>query len=125
MTDPDLGAACRRFFDAIVAHDRETILDCLADGAVISQNGAADSPLRNVAHPKVLQSMTDTLGPHRYEDVRQVVGVGAVAEQHRVRSVTPSGQVVDLDVCAVLRFDADGRITRFDEYVDPAKGPPT
>ena len=34
-------------------------------------------------------------------------------------STTPDGRDIDLAACVVLRVNADGLITRLDEYVDP------
>ena len=41
-----------------------------------------------------------------------------VVDQHVVTLTRPDGKSVSTDVCVVLRFDGDGRITRLDEYVD-------
>lgn len=54
-----------------------------------------------------------------YSDVRRSVGDDFVVEQHLVTLTRPDGVSATSDVCVVLRFDADGRVVRLDEYADP------
>ena len=54
----------------------------------------------------------------KYTDVRRVIGNDAVAEQHVVTLIKPDGTSASSEVCLVARFDADGLVTRLDEYVD-------
>jgi len=54
----------------------------------------------------------------KYTDVRRVIGDDAVAEQHVVTLIKPDGTSASSEVCLVARFDADGLVTRLDEYVD-------
>jgi ketosteroid isomerase-like protein len=55
-----------------------------------------------------------------YSDVRRSVGDGFVVEQHVVTLTRPDGKSASTDVCVVLRFDDDGKITRLHQYVDSA-----
>ena len=114
----DLAGICRSFFDAIERQDLDAVRGLIARGAVLCRNGGAEVPLKVLAHPDVVRDMERLLGRHTYDDVRLVVGDGVVVEQHRIRSTTPGGVLIDTDVCVVLRIDADGRITRLDEYSD-------
>lgn len=117
-TTTDLAAICRQFFDALQAHDTDTVRSLMAEDGIFTQNGGPDMPLTQWADPHVLESVAKVLGRHRYEEVRQVVGGDAVVEQHRVRSTLPSGDLFDREVCVVVRFGPDGRIIRLDEYAD-------
>ena len=66
-----------------------------------------------------LPVMLESIGRHRYTDVRRIVGVDGFVEQHRVVFARPDGTELDLgDVCVVVRLDADGLVTRLDEYLD-------
>lgn len=115
-----LSETCRQFFDAVEASDPQKLALLIAPNAIRSQNGSAAVPLSPVADPRVRQAIAAKLGPVRYEDVRQVVGIDVVVEQHRVRSTRRDGSVIDADVCVVMRFDGQGRVVRLDEYFDPA-----
>ena len=55
-----------------------------------------------------------------YSDIRRTVADRVVTEQHLVTLSRPDGVKVSCDVCVVVRFDADGLITRVDEYLDTA-----
>ena len=122
MTHPDLAAAARRFFDAVVAHDVSTLRSLIADGAVLRLNGGPARPLALMSDPEVLAANARTRGQHRYDDIRQIVGHRAVVEQHRVGPA--DGSRPGREVCAVLRFDDDGRITQLDEHFDTAPASP-
>jgi len=65
-----------------------------------------------------MRGLVESLADFRYENPRRVVGQDAVVEQHDVRMTRRDGIEVVLDICIVLRFDADGLITRIDEYLD-------
>lgn len=106
-----------RLFDSFVAHDLESVAEMMRPDAVVVQNGNSMGVAEAMA---MIESLTGVLGDHRYEDVRRVVGAGAIVEEHRVRSTTPSGHEVDLMACVVVRVDDEGRIVSLDEYVDTA-----
>lgn len=112
----ELHRVADRLFGAIVDHDLDEVEACFAPDAVIRQNGRVSTvaDLRGA-----LAAIRGRLGPHRYDDVRRVVGDGAVVEEHRVRAATPTGDEVDLAACVVLRVDGEGRVTSLDEYVAP------
>ena len=65
-----------------------------------------------------MRGLVESLADFCYENPRRVVGQDAVVEQHDVRMTRRDGIEVVLDICIVLRFDADGLITRIDEYLD-------
>ena len=56
-----------------------------------------------------------------YENLRWIVSLDAVVEQHDVRMTLADGASVVLDVCILLRFGPDGKILRIDEYLDSAQ----
>lgn len=65
-----------------------------------------------------MQGLVESLADFRYENPRCIVGQGAVVEQHDVRMTRLDGVEVLLDICIVLRFNADGLVIRIDEYLD-------
>lgn len=67
-----------------------------------------------------MQAMVESLEHFAYENPRRVVGQDAVVEEHVVCMTPKSGKPIRLDVCIILRFDAEGRIIRIDEYFDSA-----
>jgi ketosteroid isomerase-like protein len=106
-----------RLFDAFVAHDLDAVEAMMAPDAVLVQNGKRST----FAESRVwLETITQVLGDHRYEEVRRIAGDGAIVEEHQVRSTTPGGQAIDLAACVVIRVDDAGRIVSLDEYVDTA-----
>ncbi len=112
-----LEAVAGRLFDAFVAHDLDTAGSLFAPDALIVQNGVQMTWA--VARP-MIAGFRDVLGDHHYTEVRRVTGDQVVVEEHHVVSTTPDGRDVDLPACVVIRVDADGLITRVDEYVDTA-----
>ena len=111
-----LEAIAARLFDAFVADDLDTVGEMLAPGAVLSQNG---NPASWAEARPMIEGLRGVLGDHHYTHIRRVTGDHTVVEEHHVISTTPDGRDIDLAACVVLRVNADGLITRLDEYVDP------
>jgi ketosteroid isomerase-like protein len=44
---------------------------------------------------------------------------GGFVQQHILHATGTDGAVIELRVCIVIKVDADGLITRIDEYFDP------
>lgn len=53
-----------------------------------------------------------------YSDIRRTVADSVVTEQRVVTLTRSDGFAASSDVCAVIRFDDNGLITRIDEYFD-------
>jgi ketosteroid isomerase-like protein len=115
----NLEQALDEFFAAAEIGDFERAGAVVTDDAVLWQN--ADGIERRFAEalPR-LGRMYAKLGPWRYGDVRRVVGDDAICEQHTVTFSRLGGPDVTADVCVVIRFGEDGRITRLEEYLDSA-----
>jgi ketosteroid isomerase-like protein len=111
----DLDQLAERLFNAFVAHDLALVETMCVPDAMVTQNGDALNLPEALAK---IAAMRSFLGDHQYIDVRRVVGVNAVVEEHRVISTTSTGQAVDLSACVVIRVNDDGLITALDEYVD-------
>ena len=54
----------------------------------------------------------------RYENPRRLFGDDHAVEMHDAVFTRPDGREVRIDLCVVVRFDADGCIVRSDEYLD-------
>lgn len=67
-----------------------------------------------------VQGLTNEGVAVEYSEVRRSVGDDFVVEQHLVTLTRPDGLTATSDVCVVLRFGADGRVVRLDEYADPS-----
>ena len=112
-----------RFFKAIEAGDVETVRALYHPDVVIWHNydGIArrdrgDSREDNL---KVLAGLPKRISGARYDVwYREVTETGFV-QQHVLRGTMPNGKPFELPACIVCRVE-DGRITRLDEYVDPA-----
>ncbi len=118
-TPGGLEEAVDEFFAASEAGDWKRAGKVIAEHAVLWQNAdGVERPFID-ALPR-LSRMYAALGPWTYSDVRRVVGPDAVCEQHTVTFSHPGAPDVTADVCVVLRFGEDGRITRLEEYLDSA-----
>ena len=116
---PDLEALTAAFFAAIVRSDWEDVESRLHPEARAYQNvvGVEASARDTFAQ---MRGLVRSMAGIAYENPRRVVGPDAVVEQHDVRMTRKDGVDVVIDVCILLRFDADGKIVRLDEYLDSA-----
>ena len=122
MTETALQLA-QRFFDAIEAGDVDTVMEIYHPDVVIWHNydgldrrETGDSREDNL---KVLAGLPDRIRGARYDVwYREATSTGFV-QQHVLRGIMPNGEPIELPACIVCRVEA-GRITRLDEYFDPA-----
>jgi ketosteroid isomerase-like protein len=108
-----------RFLRAIERADVDAVLAMYAPDATIWHNfDQVDmSPQDNA---RQLTWFTRRLSGMRYDDVRRVQFDGGVIQQHVLRGTAPNGDRVE--VHAMLRIEVVGdRITRIEEYLDPAQ----
>ena len=112
-----------RFFKAIEAGDVDTVRDLYDPDVVIWHNydgldkrETGDSREDNL---KVLAGLSKRIAG-AYYDVwyRETTATGFV-QQHVLRGTMPNGQPIELPACIICRVE-EGRITRLDEYFDPA-----
>jgi len=55
----------------------------------------------------------------RYDILDRQVFDGGFVQQHILSATGTDGVMIELRVCIVVKVDADGMITRIDEYFDP------
>ncbi|MEW6270423.1 MAG: nuclear transport factor 2 family protein [Thermodesulfobacteriota bacterium] len=108
----------RRFFDAVVRGDLDTVRSCYAPHAVI---WTATSPTERTAEENlaVLRWVKENIRGFRYEDVRCQATATGFVEQHTTCGTAPTGKEFRFAACIVVRVD-DGRIARLEEYFDTA-----
>ena len=112
----DLSDLTDQFFEAAAGGDVDGMLSLCAPDCRFKQN------IGDEGGTDVLRALVEGLAALgvtvSYSDVRRIVADGAVTEQHLVTLTRADGEAITADVCVVLRFDDDGRITRLDEYLD-------
>lgn len=119
----DVLALAARFFTAIEQGDIETVRAIFAADAVIWHNydgldaqASGDSVEDTL---KVLAGIPNRIsGAHYDVSQREATQTGFV-QQHVLKGTMPNGEPIELIACIVCRVE-DGRITRLDEYFDPA-----
>ena len=119
MTDAEMRAFAKRFFDCIETGDVDGLVACYAPGAEIWHNtdGLIQGPADNRA---TLQGLVRYFAERTYDDRRLDVFPGGFVQQHLLRATrVRDGAKVALAACIVCRVK-DGRITRLDEYFDSA-----
>ena len=120
MTDDDIRALAKRFFDSVEEGDIDGLVACYAPDAEIWHN--TDEAIQ---HPednrKTLAGMVTRIEDRLYDDRRVAVFPGGFVQQHVLRGTRKhDGVRVHLPACIVCAVE-DGRITRLDEYFDSAR----
>jgi len=121
MTHDEILALADRLFTAIEAGDLDTIAACWADDVVVWTNFGGERD-RDTSL-KVLRWLVGRMPDLRYEVTRREVIEGGFLQQHVLRGTAPDGAAVEMPACIVATTAATSagpRITRIDEYLDPA-----
>ncbi|MDO8837597.1 MAG: nuclear transport factor 2 family protein [Parvibaculum sp.] len=108
-----------RFFHAIEAGDAEAIARIYAPDACIWHNFSQREQTVE-ENLKVLRWMAHKLPDRRYEVLRRVAIPGGFMQQHVVRGMLADGADFAMPACVICLVE-DGRITRLEEYLDPAQ----
>lgn len=119
MSETDIRALAKRFFDAVEAGDIDTLVACYAPDAKIWHNTdqAEQTPEDN---RKTLAGMVTRISDRLYDNRRVDVFAGGFVQQHILRGTRiHDGVRLQLPACIVCLVK-DGRITRLDEYFDSA-----
>ncbi|MGQ3018406.1 nuclear transport factor 2 family protein [Phenylobacterium sp.] len=115
-------ALAERFISALEAGDVEAVRGIYAPDAKLWHNNdeieqTVDQNLR------VLAWLIRALPERRYRIVRREILADGFMQQHVLEGVLADGQPFAMPACVVVQAK-DGRITRLDEYLDPAAGAP-
>lgn len=105
------------FFAAIVAGDLEAVGRCYADDVAVWHN-VTRRELDKAASLDLLRFWHASVADIAYEVLERRTHDGGAAQRHIVRG-TAKGQPLEANV-GIFFAVVDGRITRIDEYLDPA-----
>ena len=119
MSNPEMAALAKRFFDCVETGDVDGLVACYAPDAVIWHNtdGVEQTPAENA---RTLRGFVARIAERVYDERRVAVFEGGFVHQHLLRGVRLDGVRVSLPCCIVCQV-RDGRITRLDEYFDSAQ----
>ncbi|RAN34091.1 nuclear transport factor 2 family protein [Hyphomonas pacifica] len=119
MTDTEMRALAKRFFDSVEAGDIDGLVACYAPDAKIWHNTdqQEQTPEDN---RKTLAAMVTRISDRLYDDRRIDVFPGGFVQQHVLRGTRMhDGERLSLPACVICQVK-DGKITRLDEYFDSA-----
>lgn len=120
MTPDALEKLTQDFFAAINRRDWADALERVhPDGRARQNISGEDVDARTLLNS--MRGLVESLKSFGYENPRRILGEQAVVEQHDVRMTREDGREIVLDICILLHFDGDGKITRIDEYLDSAQ----
>lgn len=119
MTDSEMRAFAKGFFDAIEQGDIAAMRACFTPDAEIWHN-TDELIVTPDDTAKVLSGMVARISERRYADRRLDVFPGGFVQQHVLEGKrVHDGGTVRLP-CAIICRVENGRITRLDEYFDSA-----
>lgn len=108
-----------RLFDAIERGDYASVESMWADDVKVWHSGDAEDNDR-VRACKVIRWFIGATTQRSYQILDRQVFDGGFVQQHVLRADGSNGASITLRVCIVIKVNADGLITRIDEYFDPA-----
>lgn len=119
MTPEEIDQLADRLFAAIMAGDVDTVRGIYADDVEVWHNFDMAIQTRE-QNLRVLGWMSKTARDLRYTEIDRVIVADGFVQQHVLKAIAPDG--TELTIPAMLRIRcADGKITRLDEYLDPAQ----
>jgi ketosteroid isomerase-like protein len=116
-TDVRLDVA-NRLFGAIERGEYETVDGMWADDVTVWHTGDSQDNDRARAL-KVIRWFMNVTTSRSYEILDRQYFDGGFVQQHILRASRDDASI-EMRVCIVIKVDAKGRITRIDEYFDPA-----
>ena len=108
-----------RLFDNITRGDYAAVENMWAEDVLVWHTGDPKDNQR-VRALKVIRWFMDVTSTRSYEILDRQFFDGGFVQQHVLRAQRPDGVSIDMRVCIVIKVNADGLITRIDEYFDPA-----
>jgi ketosteroid isomerase-like protein len=106
-----------QFFTSVAAADGEALVDLCTADARISQNGAAELTIPELAAR--LSAIASIVQGNRYEDVQRQQTEDGFVEEHTAAGTLPNGEEIRIRSCVVATVK-DGKIAGLREYVDSA-----
>lgn len=119
MTDDQMRAFAKRFFDAIEQGDIAAMQESFTPDAAIWHNtdGVIVSPAQTA---ETLKGMVARISDRSYADRRVQVFPGGFVQQHTLQGTRTHDDAPVRLPCAIICTVPDGKITRLDEYFDSA-----
>jgi ketosteroid isomerase-like protein len=117
-TDVRLDVA-NRLFGAIERGEYDTVDGMWADDVTVWHTGDSQDNDR-VRALKVIRWFMNVTTSRSYEILDREYFDGGFVQQHILRASRSDDVSIEMRVCIVIKVDAEGRITRVDEYFDPA-----
>ncbi len=121
MTPPAVPVAdvATRLFATIERGDYEALAAMWADDIVVWRLGGGRE--RDKARAlKVMAWFVATTSDRSYEVLDRQIFEHGFVQQHNLHAHTNDGTPLTFRACLVVKVGDDGRITRIDEYLDPA-----
>jgi uncharacterized protein len=115
----DALAIAEQLFAAIEAGDVDAVAALYVDDVAVWHNfdDVAQTKEQNLA---TVAWMTRRVSGLRYEVQSRIEVPGGVIQQHILHGTAPGGEALEIPACMRLYIDG-GRITRIEEYLDPAQ----
>jgi ketosteroid isomerase-like protein len=117
--DGDALLVAERFFRAVETGDTEEVARIYAPQARIWHNFSQTEQTVE-ENLKVLRWMARKLPGRNYDVLRRVAIPGGFMQQHVVRGTLADGAAFAMPACVICLVEG-GRITRLEEYLDPAQ----
>lgn len=108
-----------RLFGAIERGEYDTVAAMWADDVTVWHTGDSQDNDRAQAL-KVIRWFMRVTTARSYEILDRQYFDGGFVQQHVLRASRSDDTSIEMRVCIVIKVDAEGSITRVDEYFDPA-----
>jgi ketosteroid isomerase-like protein len=112
------GTIIDRFTDALTAGDAEAARACLTDDAVIWHNFDAVAQDYEAA-AQGWQALFTYFSDRAFTDIRRAAIPGGFVQQHLMAATNSAGERIGWPIVIIVRI-RDGKIARFEEYIDRA-----
>ena len=108
-----------RLFGAIAGSDIALVQQMWNDDVVVWKAGDRDRDKERAL--RVVNWFINTTTDRRYEILDRRVFDGGFVQQHILHANGRNGRSIAMRVCIVVTLGGNGRISRIDEYFDPAE----
>ena len=112
-----------RLFAAIANSDIAQVTALFNDDVLVWHSGDTKDSAKARAL-RIIDWFIGSTTDRRYEILDRQFFDGGIVQQHILHAHGRSGRSIAMRVCIVIRVDANGLITRIDEYFDPAEMAP-
>jgi ketosteroid isomerase-like protein len=118
MTADEMRAFAARLMRSLQDGDFDTTVDCFQPDATWWMNGRLRGKFEELLPEMKAAKLARGVNAHL--EIRRMCSEEGFTDQHVVRLPREDRAPAELAICVVARVDAEGRITRFEEYFDSA-----